>query len=285
MPPIGPGRMNFPSRHPLNQTLRSAAAIAEGDVIVGLEISNFFGATNTYRDQIERSSQAATKTGAKLITITAGELNTKANYQDFQRYAEVDLALAGDAEATLPSLIEAVKRLITDDRKRAFDGTRRQAGRASRTARDRARADATYAWDAVPISSARLAAEVWAQVRQEDWSLVNGALSGWPQRLWNFEKYLPVHRCLGRIGHRLRRAGGRGRGAREPQVRPPVDQPAERRRPVVRAGRALDRGPPQDSDSVRDEQQPRVSRGGDAPAAHGQPTRARHRPRAHRDVD
>ena len=60
---------------------------------------------------------------------------------------------------------------------------------ASRTARDRARADATYAWDAVPISSARLAAEVWAQLRQEDWSLVNGALSGWPQRLWNFEKY------------------------------------------------------------------------------------------------
>ena len=120
MPPIGPGRMNFPSRHPLNHTLRSAAAIAEGDVIVGLEIANFFGATNTYRDQIERSSRPATKSGAKLITITAGELSSKANYQDFQRYSEVDLALSGDAEATLPSLIEAVKRLVTDDRKRAF---------------------------------------------------------------------------------------------------------------------------------------------------------------------
>jgi acetolactate synthase-1/2/3 large subunit len=188
-PPIGPGRMNFPSRHPLNQTLRSAAAIAEGDVIVGLEIANFFGATNTYRDQIERSSQAATKSGAKLITITAGELNTKGNYQDFQRYSEVDLALAGDAEATLPSLIDAVKRLITGDRKRAFEERGTRLADASRTARERARADATYAWDAVPISSARLAAEVWAQVREDDWSLVNGALSGWPQRLWNFEKY------------------------------------------------------------------------------------------------
>jgi len=189
MPPIGPGRMNFPSRHPLNQTLRSAAAIAEGDVIVGLEISNFFGATNTYRDQIERSSQPATKTGAKLVTITAGELNTKANYQDFQRYSEVDLALAGDAEATLPSLIEAVKRLVPDDRKRAFAERGTRLAAASQGARDRARTDATYAWDAVPISSARLAAEVWAQVRNEDWSLVNGGLSGWPQRLWNFEKH------------------------------------------------------------------------------------------------
>ena len=51
------------------------------------------------------------------------------------------------------------------------------------------RADATYAWDATPISTARLAAEVWAQVQNEDWSLVNGALSGWATRLWNFEKY------------------------------------------------------------------------------------------------
>ena len=40
-----------------------------------------------------------------------------------------------------------------------------------------------------PISTARLAAEVWAQIRSEDWSLVNGELSGWPQRLWNFEKH------------------------------------------------------------------------------------------------
>jgi acetolactate synthase-1/2/3 large subunit len=189
MPPIGAGRMNFPTRHPLNHTLRSGAAIAEGDVVVGLEISNFFGATNTYRDQLERSSKAATKSGARLVTISAGESSSKSNYQDFQRYAEVDLALAGDAEATLPSLIEAVKRAMTADRKRAIDERGTRLADASRTARERARADATYAWDSTPISTARLASEVWAQVRNEDWSLVNGALSGWPQRLWNFEKY------------------------------------------------------------------------------------------------
>jgi thiamine pyrophosphate-dependent acetolactate synthase large subunit-like protein len=189
MPPIGPGRMNFPSRHPLNQTLRSAAAISEGDVVVGLEIANFFGATNTYRDQIERSSRPATRSGAKLVTISAGELSSKANYQDFQRYSEVDLALAGDAEATLPSLIEAVRRLMTADRRRTIDERGARLAEASRAARERARTEAVYAWDAVPISTARLAAEVWAQVQQEDWSLVNGALSGWAQRLWNFEKY------------------------------------------------------------------------------------------------
>ena len=189
MPPIAAGRMNFPNRHPLNQTLRSLAAIADADVVVGLEISNFFGTVNTYRDQVERTSQPATKSGAKLVTITAGELNSKSNYQDFQRYSEVDLALAGDAEATLPALIEEVKRQMTADRRRAIGERGPRLAAASLAALERARADATYAWDASPISTARLAAEVWAQVRTEDWSLVNGALSGWPQRLWNFEKY------------------------------------------------------------------------------------------------
>ena len=44
-----------------------------------------------------------TKAGAKLITISSGDLLTKSNYQDFGRYAEVDLAIAADAEATLPA--------------------------------------------------------------------------------------------------------------------------------------------------------------------------------------
>ena len=37
------------------------------------------------------------------------------------RYAEVDLAIGADAEATLPALIDAVKRLTTADRRRAFE--------------------------------------------------------------------------------------------------------------------------------------------------------------------
>jgi acetolactate synthase-1/2/3 large subunit len=188
-PPIVAGRMNFPSRHPLNQTLRSAGAIADADVVVGLEIANFFGAVHTFRDQVERSSRPLTQAATKLITITAGDLNVKANYQTFQRYSEVDLAISGDAEATMPSLIEAVKRLMTDDRRRVFQERGATLAALSAAGRDRARADATFAWDAVPISTGRLAAEVWAQIRLEDWSLVNGGLSGWPARLWNFDKH------------------------------------------------------------------------------------------------
>src|SRR5262249_29647375 len=50
---------------------------------------------------------------------------------------------------------------------------------------------AAYAWDASPISTARLCAELWAQIKNEDWSLVSNAafVSRWPLRLWAFEKH------------------------------------------------------------------------------------------------
>ena len=89
-------------------------------MILGLEALNFWGTINSYRDQLKRTSEPITRKDVKLISISASDLYTKSNYQDFQRYTEVDLAMAADAEATLPSLIEAVQRLLTDDRKRIF---------------------------------------------------------------------------------------------------------------------------------------------------------------------
>ena len=183
------GRMNFPSRHPLNQSSRGRALVADADVILGLELTDFWGTVNAYRDQLERSSRSITKAGAKLISITALDLYAKANYQDFQRYAEIDVAMAADAEATLPALIEAVKKLITPDRKNAFQARGVKLASASQAALEQSRTDATYAWDASPISTARLSAELWAQIKTEDWSLVSTSLSGWPQRLWTFDKY------------------------------------------------------------------------------------------------
>src|SRR5690349_4667103 len=55
------GRMNFPSRHPLNQSGRARALVAEADVVLGLELTDFWGSVNAYRDQLERSSRRITK--------------------------------------------------------------------------------------------------------------------------------------------------------------------------------------------------------------------------------
>jgi acetolactate synthase-1/2/3 large subunit len=193
-------RMNFPSRHPLNQSAQSLGLIRNADLILGLELTDFWGTINDFREQLHRTSTPITNPGVKLISITASDLYLKSNYQDFQRYTEVDLAMAADGEATLPSLIEAVKRLLTDDRKRV-DEERGKAFAASRQkALDQARTEATYAWDASPISTARLCAELWAQIKDKDWTLASETIpwvSNWPMRLWSFDEH---HQSIGGAG-------------------------------------------------------------------------------------
>jgi thiamine pyrophosphate-dependent acetolactate synthase large subunit-like protein len=185
------GRMNFPTRHPLNHTERAGATIANADVIAGLELTDFWSTVNSVYGQVSPSWRPATKPGTKLISVTANDLFQKSNYQDFQRYAPVDLAIAADAEATLPSLIEAVKRQITDDRKRMYADRGTKLAAAHQQAMQAAREAATSGWDASPISTARMSAELWAQIKNEDWSLVSNCQfqSRWPLRLWDFNKH------------------------------------------------------------------------------------------------
>jgi len=185
------GRMNFPSRHPLNQSGSARQLVAEADVILGLELTDFWGTVSAVRDGLTRTSRSIVKPGTKLISITALDLATKGNYQDFQRYPEVDVAMAADAEATLPALTDACKRLVTADRRTAFEARGRRLTEAHARALERARAEAAYAWDASPISTARMTMELWAQIKKEDWALVaeSGIMSDWTTQLWSFEKH------------------------------------------------------------------------------------------------
>jgi thiamine pyrophosphate-dependent acetolactate synthase large subunit-like protein len=185
------GRMNFPTKHPLNQTASGGQLIANADVILGLELTDFWGTVSAFRDALHRSSRSRIKPGTRLISITSVDLNSKSNFQDFQRYPEVDVAMAADAEATLPALTEACRKLVTDDRRRAFDERGKRMAEAHARGLAAARTEATYAWDATPISTARLTAEIWAQIKTEDWSLVSesGNSSGWSFRLWDFTKH------------------------------------------------------------------------------------------------
>jgi acetolactate synthase-1/2/3 large subunit len=184
-------RMNFPTRHPLNQSSRRSAVVANADVIMGLEATDFWGALNTMHDQVDRTTRPIVKSDAKLISITMGDVYTKANYQDFYRYVGMDLAMAADPEATLPALIEETKRQLTADRKRALQDRGTKLAAAHDKALEQARTDASYAWDASPISTGRLCAEIWAQIKDDDWSLVSllRHFSWWPLRLWPFDKH------------------------------------------------------------------------------------------------
>jgi acetolactate synthase-1/2/3 large subunit len=182
------GRMNFPSRHPLNQSFRRVV-ISQADVILGIEMGDLYGNLNAFSDRIVRTTRPATRKGTKTITLGVRDLYLKANYQDFGRYQETDLAIAGDGEASLPALTEAVRRLLDEGRKAAFEARGKKLAAAHLAMVEQSKSDATIGWDASPITTARLCAEVHAQIKDEDWSLVGTCIRlTWPQRLWNFDR-------------------------------------------------------------------------------------------------
>jgi acetolactate synthase I/II/III large subunit len=183
------GRMNFPSRHPLNQSFRRGTVIPQADVILALEMNDIWGTLNAFSDRIVRTSRPVTKKGAKIVTLGSRDLYMKSNYQDFGRYQEVDLAIAGDGEVSLPALTEQVKRLIDEGRKAAYESRGKKYAAARLAMIEQAKSDATIGWDASPITTARMCAEVYAQIKDEDWSLVGNAIRNmWPHRLWNIAK-------------------------------------------------------------------------------------------------
>ena len=263
------GRMNFPNTHYLN---RPPTVVANADVVLGLELSDFWAVVNSYIDNGEHGigiNTSRIKPDTKLISINSSELLTKANYQDFQRFQVVDVSMAADAEATLPALIEAVKAAIPNDRKAAIEKRGEAAKKGYADGRVRTKEAAAVAWDATPISTARLVMETYAQIKDLDWSLVasSGNVSNWHRRLWPMDKY----------HHHIGYSGGYGVGYGAPSSvgaalanrdlgRFSVSIQS-RRRLDVRAGRAVDRRQTQDSSAGRDAQQPRLSSGTHARAA------------------
>src|SRR5712691_1732309 len=189
----GGDRVNVPSRHPL-----AGNGSGPADVILNLEVQGGGG------PGVGGGARAA---NPKTIGISSLDLFIKSNLQDFQHMADVDVAIAADAEATLPLLIEEVKRQLTADRKRALQERGAKLADVHQQARTQAMEAAAYGWDSSPISLARLSAELWAQIKNEDWSLVSwqGFIGGWPGRLWSIDKH---YQYIGGQG-----AGAMGYGA------------------------------------------------------------------------
>lgn len=203
-------RMNFPNTHHLCQSAGAQQLIRNADVIVGLEVSDFWNTVNLFIDNgVEdgfgtRSSRI--KPGTKLITISSAELNQKSNYQDFQRFQSVDIAMVGDAEASLPYFIEAVRSSIGQDRKSHYEKRGAAMRKAWQELNERTKQAAAIGWDANPISVPRLCAELWSQIKGLDYSLVASrpGIGSWPNRLWTMDKH---HQWLGGSG-----GGGIGYG-------------------------------------------------------------------------
>ncbi len=181
------GRMNFPTTHYLCRSDDRRALVGEADVALLLEVADPWGQFNTVTDPHHEYRRLA-KPDVKVIHISLGESLTKSNYQDMQRFMPVDLAIFGDAEASLPALTEAVKGATSIPRRLALADRAAKLRTEHRRMKERARTAASNGWDATPVSTARLTTQLWNAIKNDKWCL---AVSGvaWGRSLWPATEY------------------------------------------------------------------------------------------------
>jgi acetolactate synthase I/II/III large subunit len=181
------GRMNFPTTHYLCRSEDRRQLIGQADVVLLLEVADPWGQFNTISDPHHEYRRVA-KPDVKTIHVCLGDTLTKSNYQDMQRFMPVDLPIAGDAQATLPALTEAV---------RSAGGIARRVSLTDRTAKlrddyrrmkERARTAASQGWNASPCSTARMSATLYNTIKNEKWCVAASGVQ-WNRNLWPATEY------------------------------------------------------------------------------------------------
>lgn len=186
------GRPNMPNTHYLSQTELARTHVGNADVILGLELTDPYGTLNNIVDVEERYSEPLAKEGARFIHISSRDLLIHSNYQNFQRWQPAHLAITGDGEASLPYLIAATRQAIGSNDRLRIDSRRAKLEAGYRDMRQRARVNATYGWDASPIASGRMSAELYHQLRGHEWTVAGyggGYVGGWMNRLWDIDQH------------------------------------------------------------------------------------------------
>jgi thiamine pyrophosphate-dependent acetolactate synthase large subunit-like protein len=179
---------DFPSWHAL---YGSGGSEYRPDVILGLELND-----------MTASVRAVRGTGGKTISICSEYLSQGHNIHDFGNYSEVDLGLAADGEATLPSLIEEIRRQSAGNAARLRSARGAQIAAAHKTIRENELDAARYGWNSTPVSVPRMVAELARQVQNDDWAIVSGhQFTGqWQRRLMNHDKFYRYNGDCGGFG-------------------------------------------------------------------------------------
>jgi len=182
-------RFNFPTRHPLNVTQCAGEALKTADLIVCLDTRDSARITHVL-DSVTRKIVSKVPKRAKWIDISFGELEISSWSTDFGPLKDADIRILADTSLAIPELTRLVRRRLTRShtQSKAADTRAKRLTKLHNEARTRNVKRARENWDAKPMSTARLASEVWDAIKDEDWVLTAGNCSGWTHRLWDFDK-------------------------------------------------------------------------------------------------
>jgi thiamine pyrophosphate-dependent acetolactate synthase large subunit-like protein len=190
------GRMNFPNTHHLCLSDLKRPLVRDADVILMLEVADPWGQVNALSDPF-KTVRSESKPDVKVITIGMNDVSIRSNYQDFQRFLSVEMAIPGEAQASMPVITEYIQKNATAAQKAVFEARREPMKKRWVKQLQDAKEGAALGWDASPISTARLAMETFEVIKNEPWCLAVSDRIAWARKLWPTTEF---HQMLGGSG-------------------------------------------------------------------------------------
>jgi acetolactate synthase I/II/III large subunit len=170
------GRHSFPSPHALEFTID---LLQEADVVLGLDVIDLEGSMRLRPDPVTRAARKLSAESQKVASISLDELVHRGGTTDFQALPAVDLPILADTGVAMPLLLEACRSALDSSARARIDTRRQRLTERQSQLRQSQQAYLQQRWDGQQITEARLAAEVWQAIAQEEIVLTGGR----PQRM------------------------------------------------------------------------------------------------------
>ncbi|MBD3677897.1 MAG: thiamine pyrophosphate-binding protein [Rhodobacteraceae bacterium] len=178
----------FPNRHPQNLSM-DTESLGKADAILALDVVDWEKAVAKL-DSTNRELTSYLREDCTWMEVGFHEIGIGSWSLDYGRYLPKSLSALGDPRVAMPQMTEIAKVKIAADPALADRIEARKKVFAARHAENFARwaEEAKADHNASPLTTARLAEEIWSVIKDEDWVLSAGTLRQWTRKLWDFDK-------------------------------------------------------------------------------------------------
>ncbi|MBI4200286.1 MAG: thiamine pyrophosphate-binding protein [Chloroflexi bacterium] len=199
---VGPA-FSLSNHHPLNVTGASEEVLRDADLVVAVgvkhlefmlkkapaEPTEFRDLPGGHGGHMRYGFQSIVREGTPIVRIGLEDYAIRPWSEAQGRLTPADFPVLGHPPQVLQDLVQHCQGLAGGASfRRRMENRRTRVQQLHETLARNAEVELRERrWSTRPISTPRLAAEVWEAIKGEDWVLAHGSLSGWEQRLWDVE--------------------------------------------------------------------------------------------------
>ena len=180
--------LNFPNKHPLSLSM-DKGALKNVDLVLGLDCKDVEKATREL-NSTTRQVEAVVAPHCDWAEMGFAEINMSKWSMDYCRMQPCSVRALGDTTLGIPALTEALQKRIEGNSalKEKIAARKQIIGKRHDETWAKWQADAQKNWDSAPMTTPRLAHEVWEVIKNEDWVLTANTLKHQVRKQWDFDK-------------------------------------------------------------------------------------------------